>query len=92
MLIGELLPSSGTVVCNDNSTVAYASQEPFIMSSSIRENILMGKEYDADFYQQVVEACSLKMDFEQMLDGKWTVVDGSQLSGGQKSRIGLARA
>lgn len=39
-----------------------ATQEPWIQFTSIRENILFGKEYDARFYQEVIEACALSDD------------------------------
>lgn len=39
-----------------------AAQEPWIQFTSIRENILFGKEYDAQFYQQVIDACALSDD------------------------------
>ena len=91
MLTGELAPSSGTVSIPSNATIAYASQDPWIMYGPVRENILFGKEFDADLYQSVVKACVLDQDFGQMRDGEETVIDGSQLSGGQKARIALAR-
>lgn len=39
-----------------------ATQEPWIQFTSIRENILFGKEYDARFYKEVIEACALSDD------------------------------
>lgn len=60
----------------------------------IRDNILFGKQFDARFYESVVTACGLKTDFAQLRDGEFSMVGdrGANLSGGQKARIGLARA
>ena len=40
-------------------SVAYAGQEPWIFSASVRENILFGKPYQMDWYNTVVDACAL---------------------------------
>ena len=48
---------SGSVVVDGK--VSYASQEPWIFSGSLRENILFGLPYKHEWYQKVVEACSL---------------------------------
>ncbi|XP_026551319.1 multidrug resistance-associated protein 7 isoform X1 [Pseudonaja textilis] len=71
-----------------------AAQEPWIQFTSIRENILFGKEYDAQFYQQVIDACALSDDLNILPAGDQTEVgeNGVTLSGGQKARISLARA
>ncbi|ETE68516.1 Multidrug resistance-associated protein 7, partial [Ophiophagus hannah] len=71
-----------------------AAQEPWIQFTSIRENILFGKEYDAQFYQQVIDACALSDDLNILPAGDQTEVgeNGVTLSGGQKARIALARA
>ena len=39
--------------------IAYASQEPWIYSATLRENILFGLPYDFNWYNTVVEACAL---------------------------------
>ena len=78
-----------------SSKVSYAAQDPWIMGGTIYENILMGQPYDAIWYQQVIQSCCLVMDFTKLLrDGDQTIVGdrGIQLSGGQRARIGLARA
>ncbi len=42
-----------------NGSVAYASQDPWIYSATLRENILFGKPYDRIWYKKVIEACAL---------------------------------
>lgn len=39
-----------------------ATQEPWIQFATIRDNILFGKTFDAQLYQQVLEACALNDD------------------------------
>ncbi|EAR99877.2 ABC transporter family protein (macronuclear) [Tetrahymena thermophila SB210] len=76
------------------SNLAYVEQEPYILQGTVRDNILFGKTYDEDFYQQVVSACCLQDDFIQFDKGDLTIIGerGANLSGGQKARVCLARA
>ena len=39
--------------------VLYASQEPWVFSGTLRENILFGQPYQWEWYNTVVEACTL---------------------------------
>ena len=57
-LLKELPPFKGSVTMR--GTVAYVSQEPWIFSSTVRENILFGSKYEDDWYYTVLEACALK--------------------------------
>lgn len=77
-----------------NGKIAYCPQNPCILNTSIRENILFGKKFDRVFYDSTIEACQLKSDFEVLPNGDATVVGekGISLSGGQKARVSLARA
>uniref|UniRef100_A0AAY4DHT8 ATP-binding cassette, sub-family C (CFTR/MRP), member 4 n=1 Tax=Denticeps clupeoides TaxID=299321 RepID=A0AAY4DHT8_9TELE len=49
--------------------------------------------FNAQKYEQVLHACSLKRDMELLPDGDLRVIgdQGSNLSGGQKARVNLAR-
>jgi len=40
-------------------TIAYAAQQPWIFSSTIRQNIIFGKEFDKTKYKTVIETCAL---------------------------------
>lgn len=92
LLLGELIPHSGTV--NVNGAISYASQEPWLFVSSVRNNILFGQPYDRERYKKVVRVCALERDFDQLPYGDKTLVGerGVSLSGGQRARINLARA
>lgn len=75
--------------------VAYAPQVPFLLHATIRENILFGLPLgDGKRYQATLEACGLGPDLVDLVHGDLTDVgeNGTELSGGQKARVGLARA
>jgi ABC-type transport system involved in cytochrome bd biosynthesis fused ATPase/permease subunit len=77
-----------------NGSVAYVAQQAWIQNETARENILFGKDYDEKFYNQVIQDCSLIVDFNIMPAGDSTEIGekGINLSGGQKQRISLARS
>uniref|UniRef100_A0A182JZF0 Uncharacterized protein n=1 Tax=Anopheles christyi TaxID=43041 RepID=A0A182JZF0_9DIPT len=92
MLLGELPIQNGTATINGD--VSYGSQEPWLFTGTVRNNILFGLPYDRHRYQAVVRHCALTTDFQQLPDGDKTVVGerGTSLSGGQRARVSLARA
>ncbi|XP_044272820.1 probable multidrug resistance-associated protein lethal(2)03659 isoform X2 [Tribolium madens] len=77
-----------------NGRIAYASQEAWIFSASVKQNILFGEEMDEEKYQKVVKVCALEHDLALLPYGDNTLVGerGVMLSGGQKARINLARS
>lgn len=74
--------------------ISYAPQHAFIISGTIRDNILFGSEFTAEKYWNVIHACSLLPDLEIFPGSDLSIIieNGANLSGGQKQRIALARA
>ncbi|GAB5588211.1 hypothetical protein Unana1_03111 [Umbelopsis nana] len=91
-LLGDMQKTSGAV--HIRGSVAYASQQPWIMNATLRDNILFGAKFDPVFYETVLEACSLKADIAMLTAGDMTEIGerGINLSGGQKARVSVARA
>jgi ATP-binding cassette, subfamily C (CFTR/MRP), member 4 len=77
-----------------SGSVAYVSQSIWIVSGTVKHNIVMGRPFDETRFQQVLLACCLDDDVTRFPDGVDTYIGerGINLSGGQKARIGLARA
>ncbi|VDP24955.1 unnamed protein product [Heligmosomoides polygyrus] len=74
--------------------IAYCSQDVWIFSGTIRENILFGYEFNQEKYRRALEFSALSNDIAQFPHGDAVLVGdrGTSLSGGQKARIALARA
>ncbi|KDR65747.1 hypothetical protein GALMADRAFT_232908 [Galerina marginata CBS 339.88] len=84
-IIGEMTRKEGGLVVY--GSIAFAPQNPWILSATVRDNILFFHEYDETFYNLVIEGCALGQDLALLPDG-----DLTELSGGQRARIALARA
>ncbi|TMW63574.1 hypothetical protein Poli38472_002515 [Pythium oligandrum] len=84
----------GKVSIMPDCTIGYFSQEPWLQTLSIQDNILFGSAYDERKYWCVLDACGLLDDLKALPAGDQTLVGprGINLSGGQKARIALARA
>ncbi|XP_071557592.1 ATP-binding cassette subfamily C member 4-like isoform X2 [Temnothorax nylanderi] len=100
LLLKELDPDAGSVALTQSSSknsflrISYASQDPWLFSGTVRDNILFGQPYDKARYNQVTNVCALTKDFRQFPQGDMTMVGerGITLSGGQRARVNLARA
>ena len=77
-----------------NGTVAYVPQKAWILNETVRNNIVFNKPYDEQKYNIIVDICQLKPDFELLQHGDFTSISdkGDNLSGGQKTRLSIARA
>lgn len=91
-LLGELNIVSGSI--SVKGSVSFASEDPWIISGTIKENILMGKTLDQDLYTSTLNSCALIRDLRILGNGDETLVGdrGITLSGGQRARLCLARA
>lgn len=91
-LLGDLYKLDGEVKVNGK--VAYVPQVPWIMNATVKDNVLFGHKFDAQFYDRVLKACALNIDLKILPKGDKTEVGekGISLSGGQKARLSLARA
>nr|ARO50105.1 multidrug resistance-associated protein [Yamagishiella unicocca] len=74
--------------------LAYAPQQPWVTAGTFRENVLLGSPLDDHLYEQVLHDCALLPDLAAMPARDLTSVgdNGCNLSGGQRARLGLARA
>tara|TARA_B100000686_G_scaffold144179_1_gene151701 strand:+ start:1032 stop:2777 length:1746 start_codon:yes stop_codon:yes gene_type:complete len=75
--------------------IGYVSQEPFLFSTSIRNNIALGRKNVSDSeILEIIEISGMKSDLKRFPDHIETLIgeNGVTLSGGQKQRIALARA
>ncbi|KAL4493366.1 hypothetical protein ABPG73_007173 [Tetrahymena malaccensis] len=67
-----------------NGSVAYVEQEPYIFSSSIKENIIFGSDYNEEFYKQVAKQIFEKAVLK-MLKGKTVLMVTHHLHLAQKA-------
>lgn len=89
----------GDARCNQGSvalrgSVAYVSQQPFIQNATVEENITFGLPMDRVRYEEAIRASCLKKDLEILPGGDQTEIGekGINLSGGQRTRVAIARA
>lgn len=86
--------ADGSTSVAAKGTVPYAAQEVLLMTGTVQQNILFGSRHEPELYHRVLAACALEADLASMPAGDLTEVaqGGANLSGGQKARVGLARA
>ncbi|KRX08450.1 P-loop containing nucleoside triphosphate hydrolase [Pseudocohnilembus persalinus] len=75
-------------------SISYVEQEPYIFNGTVKDNIVLGTDFDEQRYDETVQNCCLIPDFQDLQYGDKTEIGerGINLSGGQKARISLARA
>ena len=90
-ILGELNITSGSI--NKKGSVSYASEDAWILSGSIKDNILMGRPLDPELYTKTLNSCALIKDLALLNNGDESLVGdrGFTLSGGQRARLNLAR-
>lgn len=83
-IIGEGNVISGSLYV-EPGYIAYCDQTPWIWSSTIHDNIVGRSELDATWYEAVLQACCLRDDLQQLVDGDMS--NCMNLSSGQKSKV-----
>jgi len=90
-LLGQLILESGTAYMNGK--VGFISQQPWIVKGSLRENIVLGNEYDEITYSNILNLTFINYDVARM-DPK-DLIDISDeslnLSNNFKQRVCIAR-
>jgi ATP-binding cassette, subfamily B, bacterial PglK len=105
LLSGILKPLKGEIIVdgielnnlkNWNDKIAYVSQKPFIMDSTIRSNICLGDDqvYNQSKMNDIYVQAGIDgfIDSLEMKDLSKVGEGGNFVSGGQIQRIGIARA
>ena len=74
--------------------ISFVSQSPWILNTTVEENILFFSPKDEEKYKKVISICQLEPDLLTLQKGDQTEIGekGLNLSGGQKARISIARA
>ncbi|KAI9755932.1 MAG: hypothetical protein M1835_000778 [Candelina submexicana] len=91
-LAGDMRRTSGEIMMG--ASRALCPQSAWIQNATVKENILFGKEYDEEYYNQVIDACALRADLDMLPNDDLTEIGerGITVSGGQKQRLNIARA
>uniref|UniRef100_A0A6B2KWS6 Uncharacterized protein n=1 Tax=Arcella intermedia TaxID=1963864 RepID=A0A6B2KWS6_9EUKA len=91
-ILGEMHKVSGSVEVN--GSVAYVSQQPWLLNATLRDNVLFGKPFEEERYNNTIEVSELLADLKMLPGGDLTEIGekGINLSGGQKQRVAIARA
>ena len=76
-----------------NGSVSYLSQTPWLLETTVQENIIMNKPYDKNRLNQAIKYSALDIDLKTWDDGLLHKIGsgGALISGGQKARIAFAR-
>jgi ABC-type multidrug transport system fused ATPase/permease subunit len=71
-LLEELKKTSGTL--DIQGSVFYISQEPWIFTASLRQNIMFCKPYNKEKYDEIIKVCCLEQDIETFKNGDKTLI------------------
>ena len=91
----RLSAADGSTVDHEAGTIGYLPQDAHLFSGSVRDNILMAAAVaDAQFVAHAVRLAALDTDVAEFPRGLDTQIGelGVRISGGQRQRLGLARA
>ncbi|HDG8304248.1 TPA: ABC transporter ATP-binding protein/permease [Staphylococcus aureus] len=94
LIAGVYQPTIGTISTNQRDlNIGILSQQPYIFSASIKENITMFKDIENNTIEEVLDEVGLLDKVQSFTKGINTIIGegGEMLSGGQTRRIELCR-
>ncbi|EKX74214.1 ABC transporter, ATP-binding protein domain containing protein [Theileria equi strain WA] len=96
-ILGDMTLVEGSMAVlplSTNMPIFYASQDVWLQKGTIMSNITFGHRFDEELYNTVLKAIELEHDISTWEGGDMRKISehGYSLSGGQRVRIGLARA
>ncbi|HHC6103476.1 TPA: ABC transporter ATP-binding protein/permease [Staphylococcus aureus] len=94
LIAGVYRPTIGTISTNQRDlNIGILSQQPYIFSASIKENITMFKDIENKTVEEVLDKVGLLDKVQSFTKGINTIIGegGEMLSGGQMRRIELCR-
>ncbi|WP_440652105.1 ATP-binding cassette domain-containing protein [Candidatus Pelagibacter sp. HIMB1542] len=107
LLIGILSPKAGKVILNGEEIqsnlqlnfflkdiVSIIPQKTVLMESTLKENIILNKDYNEEKFQRILKLAKLDELIKNLPEKEQTHIHSSNLnlSGGQIQRISIARA
>lgn len=104
LLLGLLKPSSGNLLINDinineclvswQKMIGYVPQNINLIDDTIKENILLGQKENEEQLNEAINLSNLDSLISKSEQGIYTHIgeNGIKISGGQKQRLGIARA
>ncbi|HDK3662573.1 TPA: ABC transporter ATP-binding protein/permease [Staphylococcus aureus] len=94
LIAGVYQPTIGTISINQRDlNIGILSQQPYIFSASIKENITMFKDIENNTVEEVLDEVGLLDKVQSFTQGINTIIGegGEMLSGGQMRRIEFCR-
>ena len=104
ILMGLLEPSNGQINCDGSNIqnsikkwqnmISFVPQNIVLYDGTIKENIILGIDYNKEKYDDVIEKTMLKDFIKSLPEKENTLVGerGFKVSGGERQRIAIARA
>ena len=91
---GEILLDQISVTEAPPGVVGYAPQEGFLFSGSVSDNVFLGSSSRHDDLERLLDLASMRADVTALPQAEQTPIGelGVRISGGQRQRLGLARA